>query len=167
MFVSELSLRRNGWAHIFNFVLTGLLVLVLAADWAPDSVLARHHERTRTRTGSRSQSHCVRTLHHRPLVDVRPIECARNRAGRFRRPGLYLGALLLLRLLRARNDAGWRPLAEWTLAIGVVLTAGIPLLKISQQPESGLFEWKGLVQRVLLVTFMAWIFAVASRLRRR
>jgi hypothetical protein len=30
----------------------------------------------------------------------------------------------------------------------------------------GLFEMKGLVQRILLVTFMAWVFAVASRLHK-
>jgi hypothetical protein len=34
-----------------------------------------------------------------------------------------------------------------------------------QDPGNGLFEWKGLVQRIVLATFMAWIFAVASRLR--
>lgn len=56
---------------------------------------------------------------------------------------------------------------RWTLAAGGVLTLGIGLLKVSQQSGSGLFEWKGLVQRVLLVAFMAWIFAVAFRLRRQ
>jgi hypothetical protein len=67
---------------------------------------------------------------------------------------------------RFRTDAAWRSLGGWTLAAGVVLTLGILLLKISQQPGSNLFEWKGLVQRIILVTFMAWIFAVAFRLRR-
>jgi hypothetical protein len=68
---------------------------------------------------------------------------------------------------RFRSDPAWRPLAGWTLATGLLLTLGIPLLKISQLPGSGLFEWKGLVQRVILVAFMAWVFAVASRLRHR
>jgi hypothetical protein len=67
---------------------------------------------------------------------------------------------------RFRSDRAWHPLAGWTLAAGVLLTLGIGLLKDSQQPGSGLFDWKGLVQRVILVTIMAWIFAVASRLRR-
>lgn len=67
---------------------------------------------------------------------------------------------------RFRHEPAWRPLVGWTLASGIVLTLGIGVLKISQQPGSGLFEVKGLVQRILLVTFMAWIFAVASRLRK-
>ncbi|MDQ0819388.1 hypothetical protein QFZ79_001683 [Arthrobacter sp. V4I6] len=39
------------------------------------------------------------------------------------------------------------------------------ILSISQQPGTGLFEWKGLVQRVFLITFMTWMFAFAFRLR--
>lgn len=53
----------------------------------------------------------------------------------------------------------------WIQILNFVLTGAIAMLKISQQPGTGLFEWKGLVQRVLLVTIMAWLFAVAFRLR--
>jgi hypothetical protein len=68
---------------------------------------------------------------------------------------------------RFRNDPAWRPLAGWTLAAGVLLSLGIVMLKISQQPGTPLFEWKGLVQRLLLVAIMAWIFAVGFRLHAR
>jgi len=40
------------------------------------------------------------------------------------------------------------------------------VLRFSQVPEAGLFGYKGLVQRVVLVTFMAWLFAVSARLHR-
>ncbi|MGY2744192.1 hypothetical protein ACVWZ8_001309 [Arthrobacter sp. UYCu723] len=57
---------------------------------------------------------------------------------------------------RFRSEPAWRPLAGWTLATGAFLSLAVVLLKMSQQPGSGLSEWKGLVQRVLLVAFMAW-----------
>jgi hypothetical protein len=68
---------------------------------------------------------------------------------------------------RFRSDPAWRPLAPWTLATGVLLTLGLALLKISEQPQARLFGYKGLVQRVLLVAFMTWIFAVAARLHQQ
>ena len=68
---------------------------------------------------------------------------------------------------RFRGDPAWRPLAGWTLTAGELLTLGIGLLKISELPQAGLFGYKGLVQRVLLVTFMTWLFAVATRLHRQ
>ncbi|HSU00542.1 MAG TPA: hypothetical protein VLJ85_23055 [Geodermatophilus sp.] len=61
----------------------------------------------------------------------------------------------------------WRPLAGWTLSAGVVLTLGIGALKVSQQVGTELSEWTGLLQRVLLVTFMTWLFAFAAWLRRQ
>lgn len=66
---------------------------------------------------------------------------------------------------RFRNDPAWRVLAGWTLAAGAVLTLGVGVLKISQLPQAGLFDGKGLVQRVILVTYMTWLFAFATRLR--
>ncbi|WP_285290045.1 DUF998 domain-containing protein [Arthrobacter sp. ISL-72] len=68
---------------------------------------------------------------------------------------------------RFRSDQLWHPLAGWTLASGIFLVVGNGLLKVSQQPGGGLFECKGLVQRTILVIFMAWVFAVACRLRPR
>ena len=64
---------------------------------------------------------------------------------------------------RFRSDPAWHPLAGWTLAAGIVLTLGIGLLKVSQLSQTELFEWKGLIQRVILVTFMVWMFAFAAR----
>ena len=66
---------------------------------------------------------------------------------------------------RFRRDPAWRSLAGWTLAAGPLLSAGIVMLKISQQPGTALFEWKGLLQRILLLTIMGWIFAVAFRIQ--
>lgn len=167
MFVSELSLGTYGWIQILNFVLTGALVLAFGRG------LAAHFT-----TGAASRTGPV-------LVQI--IGVSLIASGPFTTDpssmldqasvhgvvhGIF-GALVFtfaplscfVFYRRFRRDADWRPLAGWTLANGVVLTVGIVVLKISQQPGSGLFEWKGLVQRVILVTFMTWIFTVATRLR--
>ena len=65
---------------------------------------------------------------------------------------------------RFRRDPTWRAFAGWTLGAGAALVVGIVVLKISEFPVSGLFAWKGLVQRAVLITFFAWLFAFAARL---
>ena len=168
MFVSELSLGPQGWAQILNFVLTGTLVVAFGRG------LAAHFS-----TGAASRAGPV-------LVQI--IGVSLMASGPFTTDpsamfdqstahglvhGIFGAVVFTFAPLscfvfyrRFRKDPVWRSLAGWTLLSGIVLTLGIGILKISQQPGSGLFQWKGLVQRVLLVTFMTWIFAVASRLRR-
>ena len=66
---------------------------------------------------------------------------------------------------RLRRDPAWRGLAPWTLVVGVTLIVEIVLLKVAEQPTSALFAWKGLVQRVILISFFGWLFTVAARPR--
>jgi hypothetical protein len=167
MFVSELSLGPHGWVQILNFVLTGTLVLAFGRG------LAAHFS-----TGAASRAGPVLVQ----IIGVSLIASGpfiTDPSAVFEQSSVHgvvhgiFGALVFtfapltcfVFYRRFRRDPLWRPLTGWTLATGVVLTSGIGVLRISQQPGSGLFEWKGLVQRVLLVAFMTWIFAVASRLR--
>jgi hypothetical protein len=167
MFVSELSLGAHGWVQILNFVLTGALVLVFGRG------LAAHFG---TGAASRAGPVLVQGIGVSLMASGPFTTDPSAMFGQTSTHGVVhgiFGALVFtfaplscfVFYRRFRSDQAWRPLAGWTLAAGAVLTLGIGLLKISQQPGSGLFEWKGLVQRVLLVAFMAWIFAVASRLR--
>lgn len=168
MFVSELSLGSYGWVQILNFVLTGALVLAFGRG------LAVHFS---TGAASRAGPVLVQIIGASLMVSgpftTDPSSMFDQASVHGVVHGIF-GALFFtlapvscfVFYRRFRSDAGWRLLAGWTLASGTVLAVGVPVLKISQQPGSGLFEWKGLVQRVLLVTFMAWIFAVAFRLRR-
>ncbi|MDR6505742.1 DUF998 domain-containing protein [Arthrobacter oryzae] len=168
MFVSELSLGPNGWVQILNFVLTGALLLVLGV------ALARHFSSgAASRAGPALIQGIGLCLMASGPFTTDPSAMFDQRSA----PGIVhgiFGALVFtfapiscfVFYRRFRRDPAWRPLAGWTLASGVVLALGVALLRLSQQNGSGLFEWKGLVQRIILVTFMAWIFAVAARLRR-
>ena len=169
MFVSELSLGAYGWVQILNFVLTGALLLVFGLGLAAHFSIGAAF-----RAGpALIQGIGVSLMASGPFTT--------DPSAMFQQASIHgivhgiFGALVFtfapiscFVFYRAfRRDTYWRPLAVWTLASGVDLTVGVVLLKISQQPGSGLFEWKGLVQRVILFTFMAWIFAFAFRLRRQ
>jgi hypothetical protein len=169
MFVSELSLGPYGWVQILNFVQTGALTLVFGLG------LGAHFS---TGTAFRAGPALIQGIGV-SLMASGPFTT--DPSAMFQQASIHgvvhgiFGALVFtfapiscfVFYRRFRRDTDWRPLAGWTLASGVVLTVGVVLLKISQQPGSGLLEWKGLVQRVILFTFMAWIFAFAFRLRRQ
>ncbi|MET4097059.1 DUF998 domain-containing protein [Arthrobacter sp. UYCu712] len=165
MFVSELSLGPHGWVQMLNFVLTGALMLVFGRG------LATHFS---TGTASRAGPLLVQGIGVSLMASGPFTPDPSSMFDQTSTHGMVhgtFGALVFtfaplscfIFYRRFRSDPDWRPLAGWTLAAGVVLTLGIVVLKVSQQPGSGLFEFKGLVQRVILVTFMAWVFAVASR----
>lgn len=167
MFVSELSLGPQGWIQIFNFMLTGILVLAFGRG------LAAHF---RTGVASRTGPVLVQGI-GASLIASGPFTT--DSSAMFDQPTAHgvvhgiFGALVftcgpvacLVFYRRFRIDPLWHALAGWTLGSGVVLVLGIVLLRISQQPGGVLFEWKGLLQRILLVTLMTWIFTVAARLR--
>lgn len=168
MFVSELSLGPYRLVQMLNFVLTGALVLVFGRG------LSVHFSAGAASRAGPALVQCmgVSLMVSRPFT-TDPSAMFDQTSVHGLLHGIF-GALFFtlapvscfVFFRRFRIDQPWRPLAGWTLAAGVVLSVGIGLLKISQQPGSGLFEWKRLVQRVLLVTLMAWIFVFASRLRR-
>lgn len=68
---------------------------------------------------------------------------------------------------RLYRDPSWKVFAKWTLAIGALLVIGIGFLKVSQFPQSDLFVWKGLIQRIILTSYMAWLCVFAARLFKR
>lgn len=137
MFVSELSLGPHGGVQVLNFVLTGLLVLVFGFG------LAAHFRTVLVQSigASLAASGLFATD---PLSMTGPPTLAGIVHG-------ILGAVVFtfaplscfVFYRRFRSDPAWQRLAAWTLAIGVVLALGIPLLKFSQQAASVLFEWKG------------------------
>ena len=66
---------------------------------------------------------------------------------------------------RFRTDPAWRALYGWTIAAAVIIVVAVVLMRVGGIASSGLHPWLGLIQRVALITFMAWIISVALRLR--
>jgi hypothetical protein len=63
---------------------------------------------------------------------------------------------------RLRSQSGWSSFARWSLTVCFIIIVGIVLLKFAQLGVMhGLL---GLFQRVLLVAYFGWIFALALRL---
>jgi uncharacterized membrane protein YhaH (DUF805 family) len=63
--------------------------------------------------------------------------------------------------VRRLRETGRCLAVRLTVLTAIVLVVGIILLKYSELPDSLLFEWKGLVQRAILVLFMAWTTTIA------
>ena len=169
MFVSELSLGPYGWVQILNFVLTGTLILAFGRGLA-----AHFSAGPASRAGPLLvQGIGISLIVSGPFVTDPSAMFAQTSAHGLVH-GIFGAVVFTFAPLscfvfyrRFRRDALWHPLAGWTLATGIVLTLGIIVLKLGQQPGSSLFDWKGLVQRVILITFMTWIFVFAFRLRRQ
>ena len=168
MFVSELSLGPHGWVQIANFLITGALVTLFGRG------LAAH---ITTGAASRAGPLLIQIIGVSLMASgpftTDPSAMFNQSSPHGIAHGIFGAAVFSLAPIlcfvfyrRFRSDPTWRPLASWTLVAAVVLTLGIPVLKISQLPAAPLFDWKGVIQRVILVTFMTWLFTVAARLRR-
>ena len=168
MFVSELSLGPRGWVQIASFMTTGALLLIFAGG------VARYFAGG---NASRVGLLCLRIIGGSLIVSGPFIT---DRAALFNQHTVHglihgiFGALVFslapvscfVYFVRFRRDPSWRTLASWTLLAGIILVIGIGFLKASQFPAGQLFAWKGLIQRAVLIVFMAWLFASAWRLWR-
>lgn len=171
MFVSALSLGPRGGVQIANFVISGALIAFFAQGLA-----AEFEEGKAWRTG--------------PVL-VFLIGCGLLASGPFVMDPVavpfmkmswhsdlhYAFGVLVFTLApiscfvffgRFRADRRWRWFRWWTLAAGVLMTAAVVVLKAAMLPGP-LHPYAGLVQRVALIDYMAWLacLALAVALRRR
>jgi hypothetical protein len=79
--------------------------------------------------------------------------------------GLSLAQVLIA--FRLARDPAWRSLAGYTAVSGVVLLVMFFGFALAVLPDDAMLHpWAGLVQRLIVATWMAWIMVAASRLRR-
>ncbi len=172
-FVSELAIGPRGWIQILNFVVTGTLLLVWARGMATEFSSGKMARGTRillTITG-------ICLLLSGPFItDPMPTP-----PGEMTVTGTIhnlLGALFFslttltcfLFLRRFREDSHWRWLTWWTLAAAVIMTACVVLMSVAPTeppaPPNEFNAWSGFIQRVFLITYMAWVFIIANNLYR-
>jgi hypothetical membrane protein len=167
--VSEHSLAPYGWIQISTFVVTGLLLLAFASG------VAREFGRGGSTLGARFLAilgWCI--LLSGPFVadPAAPVAVYSSEATWHGIAHAILGAIAFTLMpaicfvfyRRFRKDQQWRSMANWTLAACVVIVCAIALLKIAQLGP--LHHLAGLFQRIALVTFFGWTFAVAAGLAR-
>jgi hypothetical protein len=69
-------------------------------------------------------------------------------------------------LRRFRADPDWRSFQGWTLVLGnIIATAVILLTLTSKVPalQTTFASWLGLIQRMIIIPFMLWLFLFALR----
>jgi hypothetical protein len=168
-YVSELSLGPRGWIQQINFVVFGLLFLPFArgvAEAFPYGKASKAGPVLLTIIG-------FSLFASGPLV-TDPMAMLGNQTTWHGILHGIFGAIVFslapvscfVFLRRFDEDQPWRTLRTWTLAAAVIIIVAVVLMKAGQSPSNRLHAWVGLVQRVALITYLAWIFTVARRLRR-
>jgi hypothetical protein len=172
-FISELSIGPRGWIQIVNFILLGLLFLVFtrgvaaefrkgkASKWGPIllaiigvSFLVSGPLITDVAGTPRDQMTAQGTLHGifgALVFSLAPVSC-----------------FVLWR--RFREDPDWKHLQGWTLAAGLITTAAVILLSIATKmpvTPNAFTPWNGLIQRMVIIPYLIWIFIFASALLRK
>ena len=173
LFVSELSLGPRGWTQITSFVLTGTLMVAFGRGLRAG--LRGGPAGLRGGTAGTAGPVLLEIIGVALVASGPFVTDPSAQLGRHTVHGTvhqYVGAVVFslapvscfVLYRRFRRDPDWRTLSGWTLAAGVALVVEVVLLKVAQLSGHGLFDVRGLVQRVLLCTFMGWVFVVALRL---
>ena len=171
-FISELSIGPRGWIQIINFIILGALFLVFTWGVADEF-----------RSGKASKAGPVLLaiigfsfLVSGPLV-TDPAMTPRNQMSLHGILHGIFGALVFslspiscfVFWRRFRQDPQWQHLQGWTLATGIITTIAVILLSASTKnpvTPNTFTEWNGLIQRMVIIPYLIWIFTFAFALRR-
>lgn len=174
MFISALALGPRGWIQIVNFLVLGAMLFAFARG-----VAAAFREGKASRAG-----HVLLTIIAVALFASGPfvMDPMGTALGQMTAHGILHGVLgaVVFSLApvtcfvfwrRFRADDSFRSLSAWTLIAAVVITVAVALLRVATPrtpaPENALTGWAGAIQRLALVTFLAWVFTFARALSRR
>ncbi len=175
MFVSELALGPRGWIQVVNFVVFGLLFLVFARG-----VAAEFRDGKASRMGPILLTIIGISFLASGIFVMDPVTTAADQMSWHGKLHMNVfGALVFslspvscfVFLRRFREDPKWRPLQWWTLAAGTITAASLVVMSVgpTQPPAApnAFNEWRGLIQRTFIVTYLSWQFTFALGLRMR
>jgi hypothetical protein len=172
-FISELSIGPRGWIQIVNFILLGALFLVFT--WG---VAAEFQEGKASKVGPILLAIIgFSFLVSGPLV----TDVAATPRDQMSLHGLFhgiFGALVFslspvscfVFWRRFRQDPNWKLLQGWTLTAGIITTTAVILLSAATKTQvipNAFTPWNGLIQRMVIIPYLIWIFTFAFALRRR
>jgi len=164
MYVSALSLGPRGWIQILNFVVVGISFLLFAR-----AIVAQFPNGAAARAGPILFAIMgLSLLASGPFV-MDPQATPFSQMAWHSRVHHVLGAVVfslgpascLVFFRRFRRDPAWRPLGAWTFAAGLLMAAAVVLMKLATLPGgasvNALQAWLGAIQRVAIVSLMAWV----------
>jgi hypothetical protein len=172
-FISELSIGPRGWVQILNFIILGTLFLVFT--WG---VAAEFREGKASKAGPILLAIIgFSFLVSGPLV----TDVAATPRDQMSLHGILHGIFgaLVFSLApiscfvfwrRFRQDPNWQHLKGWTLAAGIITTTAVILLSASTKTQvipNVFTPWNGLIQRMVIIPYLIWIFSFAFALRKR
>jgi hypothetical protein len=172
-FISELSIGPRGWIQITNFVVLGILFLIFARGAAAEF-----------RSGKASKAGPILLaiigfsfLASGPFV----TDVAGTPSNQMSTQGLIhgiFGALVFslspvscfVFWRRFREDRHWQHLQIWTLVAGIITALAVVLLSAATKTTvipNAFTPSNGLIQRMVIVPYLIWIFTFAFTLRKR
>ena len=172
-YVSALSLGPRGWIQMAEFIVLGLLLLAFTRG-----VAAEFQAGKASRWGVILLAVISILFVVSGPFKMDPTGTPLNQVtvhGTIH--GLAGGIIFILMpitcfvfLRRFRADPDWQALRWPTLALGIIVAAAVVLLTISSKSPSiqiVFVNWLGLIQRFIIVPYMAWIFIFALGLLKR
>ena len=171
MFVSALSLGSRGWIQVLNFEIVGVALLAFSRG-----VAAEFKDGMASRAGPLLLAIVgLGLLLSGPFV-MDPVTTPFVHMSWHSKLHYLFGAFVFsfgpiscfVFFRRFRTDSNWRSLKQVTLLSGIIMTVSVVLLKVAELPNI-LHDWTGLIQRVFLISYLAWIanfaFALLKRIR--
>ena len=172
-FISELSIGPRGWVQIFNFVVLGILFLVFA--WG---VVAEFREGKASKAGPILLAIVGFSLLVSGPFVTDPAATPRDQMTSHGYIHAIFGAFVFslspiscfVFWRRFREDLNWVHLKSWTLVAGIITATATILLSVATKTPviPNIFTpWNGVIQRLVIIPYMIWIFTFAFTLRKR
>jgi len=171
-YVSELALGSGGWIQKLNFIVLGILMLVFSRGVATEFQIGKA-----SKSGPVLLTIIALLFIVSGIFIMDPTGTPPNQAtihGIIH--GLAGGIIFTLMpvscfvfLRRFHIDADWQLFQGWTLVLGNIIAAAVIMLTLTSKVpalQAAFAPWLGLIQRMIIVPFMLWLFLFAYRLFR-
>jgi hypothetical protein len=172
-YISALSLGPYGWIQILNFIIFGLLLFFFTLG-----VISEFKDGKASKAGPAIlfvSSFCF--FLSGPFVTDPMGTAQANSSIHGILHGILGGIAFLLMPItcfvffaRFRNDSKWYFIKWWTLASGIFISLALIFFTLVTKVPSlqkTFNNWQGLIQRIVLIPYMIWIFAFALSIYRK
>jgi hypothetical protein len=173
MYVSALSLGPRGLIQIANFLIFGTLFLFFAR-----AVSYEFKKRNVTQAGPTLITIFAACLFISGPFVMDPVNAPRSQTTLHGAIHAILGGIAFFLmpiscfvfLRQFYQDPAWNSFAPWTLLMSILLSATLTLFIFAAAlpiGQSMFHDWVGLIQRMVLIPYMLWLFTFALAFYKR